>query len=65
MGGVEPPRLAPPPPQDGESTKFLHIGKMIYGWPPPLLLVAGGVSVTGGSGSGMLLLYFMPCYLSG
>ncbi|CAK0743170.1 hypothetical protein CCP3SC5AM1_1150008 [Gammaproteobacteria bacterium] len=29
MGGVEPPRLTPPPPQDGESTKFLHIGENI------------------------------------
>jgi hypothetical protein len=25
-GGLEPPRVAPPPPQDGVSTKFHHFG---------------------------------------
>jgi hypothetical protein len=27
-GGLEPPRVAPPPPQDGVSTKFHHFGMM-------------------------------------
>jgi hypothetical protein len=25
-GGLEPPRVSPPPPQDGVSTKFHHFG---------------------------------------
>ena len=33
-GGLEPPRVAPPPPQDGVSTRFHHFGIVIL---PPRL----------------------------